>query len=101
MRDRYAAGRAVVTLPSPYLRGRLTQGMLRHIGRTGTIVPSIEEYSKRAVALARESTPFTGTAPDDAVAALFGQRGTIAEHALFFEAAWNAARSGARLATWP
>src|SRR5690606_9305344 len=68
-----AAGRAVVTLPSPYLRGRLTQSMLRHIGRTDTIVPSITEYSRRAVDLAQESTPFIGIAPDDAVATLFGQ----------------------------
>ena len=48
-------GLPIVTLEGEYLRHRLAAGLLRRIGRPGTIAASPEEYEEIAVALAEES----------------------------------------------
>lgn len=50
--DAIAVGKAIVTLPSPFQRGRYTSGCLRTMGMTETIVGSIDEYVERAVRIA-------------------------------------------------
>jgi predicted O-linked N-acetylglucosamine transferase (SPINDLY family) len=94
-----AAGRPVVTLPGDYLRSRLTQGFLRHIGCTAWIARDISEYSALAIEASRHR-PESAIDPG-ATAMLFDQRATIDEHAAFLTAARAAARQGRRLPTWP
>ena len=50
-----AAGTPVVTLPSPYLRGRLTLGIYKQLGINDLIADSAETYAEIAVSLAKNS----------------------------------------------
>ena len=99
-----AAGRPVVTLPGPYLRSRIAQGFLRHIGEDRLIARDISQYVDTALAWGRLS-PTAREAETARIAAeadrLFGQTGTIREHEAFFRAAHEAAASSRRLAAWP
>jgi predicted O-linked N-acetylglucosamine transferase (SPINDLY family) len=51
-----AVGAVVVTLPSPFLKGRLTYAWYRRIGITDCIAQSLEEYVQIAVQLATDVT---------------------------------------------
>ncbi|MEX1107769.1 MAG: hypothetical protein WEC00_02550, partial [Dongiaceae bacterium] len=99
-----AAGRPVVTLPGPYLRSRIAQGFLRHIGEERLIAQDISQYVDIALAWGRLNAGVR-TAETAQIGAkadrLFGQTGTIREHETFFRAAHSAAASGRRLAAWP
>jgi predicted O-linked N-acetylglucosamine transferase (SPINDLY family) len=96
-----AAGRPVVTLPGRFLRSRITQGFLRHVGLDAFVAADITEYARLAIATARLAR--TGDLPPIAerAASLFGQRATIPEHERFFEKAREAARAGRSVAAWP
>ncbi|MEX0809817.1 MAG: tetratricopeptide repeat protein [Dongiaceae bacterium] len=99
-----AAGRPVVTLPGPYLRSRIAQGFLRHIGEERLVARDISQYVDIALAWGRMGAAAreVETAQIAAKAEqLFGQTGTIREHEAFFFAAHEAAASGRRLSAWP
>ncbi|WP_435006860.1 tetratricopeptide repeat protein [Tundrisphaera lichenicola] len=49
-----AAGTPIVTLPSQFLRGRLTHAMYRQMGMTGLTVQDAEEYIQTAVRLCND-----------------------------------------------
>ncbi|MFV2065386.1 MAG: tetratricopeptide repeat protein, partial [Pirellulales bacterium] len=51
--DGFAAGKAIVTLPSPYQRGRYTLGCYRQMGLGEGIVSTAEQYVATAVEIAR------------------------------------------------
>lgn len=48
-----AVGAPVVTLPTPYLRGRITQALCRKLGDTSSCVSSPQEYVRTAVTIAQ------------------------------------------------
>ena len=51
-----AMGTPVVTLPSPYLRGRITAGLYRKMQMTDCIVKTTDEYIALAVRLAKDQS---------------------------------------------
>jgi protein O-GlcNAc transferase len=99
-----AAGRPVVTLPGPYLRSRIAQGFLRHIGEERLIAADISEYVTTALTwgcldrAARSAEAVQIAARADR---LFGQRDIVLEYEAFFLAAHDAAATGRRLDAWP
>jgi len=52
--EAFAVGKAVVTQPSPFLRGRITAGFYRQMGITDCLAESDEDYATLAVALAND-----------------------------------------------
>lgn len=48
-------GQPVVTLPSRYLRGRLTHGFYRRMGLDDLVATSPEDYAEKALKLGREA----------------------------------------------
>lgn len=53
--EAFAFGVPVVTLPSPFLRGRLTYAMYRKMGLDACVASSVDDYVERAVAVATRS----------------------------------------------
>ncbi len=52
--EAFALGRPIVTLPSPYLRGRITTGLYRQMGIADLVANSPAEYVELAVRLAND-----------------------------------------------
>ncbi len=53
--EAFAAGKAVITQPSPFMRGRVTAGFYRQMGITDCLADTDEDYAKLAVELANDS----------------------------------------------
>ena len=53
--EAFAVGQPVVTMPSRYLRGRLTYGFYRRMGLDDLIASSLDDYVARAVRLGTEA----------------------------------------------
>jgi predicted O-linked N-acetylglucosamine transferase (SPINDLY family) len=99
-----AAGRPVVTLPGPYLRSRIAQGFLRHVGEDRLVAADISQYVSRALDWGRMDKPRRADENRqiaERAGLLFGQRAIVGEYEAFFRAALDAAASGRRLAAWP
>ncbi len=52
--EAFAVGKAVITQPSPFLRGRITAGFYRQMGITDCLADTDEDYAKLAVELAND-----------------------------------------------
>jgi predicted O-linked N-acetylglucosamine transferase (SPINDLY family) len=99
-----AAGRPVVTLPGPYLRSRIAQGFLHHIGEDRLVATDISQYVRLALDWGRmdkAQRAEQNRAIAERAAPLFGDRTLIGEYEAFFRAALDAAAAGSRLAAWP
>ncbi|MEX2202158.1 MAG: tetratricopeptide repeat protein [Dongiaceae bacterium] len=99
-----AAGRPVVTLPGPYLRSRIAQGFLRHVGEDRLVAADIAEYVRLALEwgrMERARRADENRLIAERAAPLFGQPAIIGEYEAFFRAALEASASGRRLAAWP
>jgi predicted O-linked N-acetylglucosamine transferase (SPINDLY family) len=53
--ETFHVGKAIVTMPSEFMRGRVTLGCYRQMGIEDAIADSPEEYARIAVALAKDS----------------------------------------------
>ena len=53
--DALAMGKAIVTLPSPFQRGRYTSGCYRAMGMDDCIASSIDDYVSRAIRIASDT----------------------------------------------
>jgi len=81
-----AVGTPVVTLPSPYLRGRLSLAMYRQIGFTDLVAKDEADYARIALALGRDKQrrAVARDAIQDRAPTLFDDPRAIAEHERFF-----------------
>lgn len=82
-----AVGTPVVTLPSPFLRGRITAGLYRAIDVHDCVANSPKEYVEIAVRLANDR-PFRESVREKILAAsdrLFADRAAVRELERFFE----------------
>jgi predicted O-linked N-acetylglucosamine transferase (SPINDLY family) len=94
-----ALGVPPVTLPGPYLRSRVTAGVLNRLGVTDTIAADVAGYVDLAVSLAQdgERRRAIGARLQREAGALFETDAAVMMLADLFEAAVDAAVSGERL----
>ena len=52
--EAFAAGKVVVTLPSGFMRGKVTEALYRQMGVTGGVAQDMDDYVELAVSLARD-----------------------------------------------
>lgn len=92
--EAFSLGIPVVTMPSPYLRGRITNGLYRILGVTDAIAHTPEQYVEIALRLARdrEHRADVSRRIQAASGRLFGDRSALAEQEDFLAAAVAAAR---------
>ena len=84
--EAFSLGKIVVTLPSKFLRGRLTLGLYRQMGIDMLIARNAEEYVKIAVKYGRnkQARDSTETLIRKAQKAIFGTKNSILAHEKFF-----------------
>src|SRR5262249_13615409 len=95
-------GRPVVTLPTSYLRGRLTVGFYRRMGILDTVADSAKRYVEIAVRLANDRSWRDALRSRVAAASpvLFENPEGPTELARFMEVAIEAARCGNAVTDW-
>lgn len=90
-----ALGLPVVSLPSDYQRGRITQGLYRKMNMMDCVVNSVEEYIRLSVELGTQ--PEKRAEMSDKIKAtnghLFRDRSAITEYEQFFKEAVQASRN--------
>ena len=81
-----AVGTPVVTLPSPYLKGRITQALYRTMGVTSCIATSLDDYMAIALRLGLDATyrAEVRTAILAACPAIFEDGGVLGDLEAFF-----------------
>jgi predicted O-linked N-acetylglucosamine transferase (SPINDLY family) len=85
--DALALHQPVVTLPTPFHRGRYTAACLRKIGVTQTIARDCDDYAALAVALAEDSVGRRALQRQlrDATGPLFADQTAVGEHERILE----------------
>jgi protein O-GlcNAc transferase len=84
--EAFALGKIVVTLPSKFLRGRLTLGLYRQMGIDMLIASSAEEYIKIAVkyGTSKQARGSLETLILKAQKTIFGTKNSVLAHEQFF-----------------
>lgn len=82
-----AVGLPVITWPSPYLRGRISQALYKQMGYEACVVPSVEAFVDLAVTLGTDRAKRASVSRDilSACGVLYDDRAAIAELADLFE----------------
>jgi predicted O-linked N-acetylglucosamine transferase (SPINDLY family) len=87
--EAFACATPIVTLPSRFLRGRVTAGLYKQMALEDAVARDPADYVRRAVTLA--GSPSARAALSDKITArsplIFGDHGVVEAHALFFKAA--------------
>jgi len=86
--EAFACAKPVVTLPSGFLRGRLTLGLYRQMALQDAVAKDGADYVRRAVALAESESARTELSAkiNERSPLIFGDHGVVESHALFFKA---------------
>lgn len=99
----WAYGVPIVTLPSPFLRGRIAYGGYRQMGMTDLVARNERHYVDLCLALAGDKGKRAATSAriSEASGALYEDKRAVREIEDFFAAAIAAAAKGEKLPGWP